>query len=229
MPHHGRIILPFICTFISASSIFDDQRLENDALESYNAPSLPWVGEIGQRAPRLPRPSLGCRSLRGHRENEQEASVPRGGSLLCNAKSRYLIKVSTWKGLLRKPIAPACIARTRIRSSGNAVMKIIGVRRPRAWTRLCSSMPLMPGIFTSAIRQDVSSTCSHRKYSSAEAKVWAVNPSDRTRPPAAVRTDLSSSTIEITGEVCKRSILGACVQHRARIKMGIDARQSSHT
>ena len=39
---------------------------------------------------------------------------------------------SSLKGLLRKPIAPALIAWSRVLSSGKAVTKIIGVRRPCA-------------------------------------------------------------------------------------------------
>jgi hypothetical protein len=56
-----------------------------------------------------------------------------------------------------KPIAPASRARLRIRSSGKAVMKMIGVWLPRAINRLCNSTPLRPGICTSEMTQDDSS------------------------------------------------------------------------
>jgi hypothetical protein len=43
------------------------------------------------------------------------------------ALSIRFMRVSLSNGLLRKPKAPASIARVRIRSSGNAVMKMIGM------------------------------------------------------------------------------------------------------
>jgi hypothetical protein len=127
-----------------------------------------------------------------------------------SAVSRHSIKVWPLKGLFRKPIAPAFIARARTLSSWKAVMKIIGVRRPWAINRLCSSTPLMPGIWTSAITHDVSFMRGDCRKSAAEANVHAVNPSERSRLCVATRTDSSSSMIEITGPWDNWAILCAC-------------------
>src|ERR1700686_2907684 len=75
---------------------------------------------------------------------------------LSRAVSRYLTKVRLSKGLVRKQIAPAFSARARIVSSGKAVMKMNGTLCPCVSNRACRSTPLMPGIWTSAITQDVS-------------------------------------------------------------------------
>jgi hypothetical protein len=91
------------------------------------------------------------------------------------------IKVSLSNGLLRKPKAPASIARVRVRSSGKAVMKMVGVRRPCANSNLCSSTPFRPGICTSVIKQEVSSRRGDRRNSSADANVQAIKPSDVAR------------------------------------------------
>src|SRR5882762_3557140 len=115
------------------------------------------------------------------------------------AVSRHLIKLTLSNGLVRKQIAPAFIARSRIVSSGKAVMKMNGTRCPRPSKRACSSTPLMAGIWTSAITHDVSLKWGDRKNSSAEADVWTMYPSDLRRLSVATRTDASSSTTEITG------------------------------
>jgi hypothetical protein len=66
-------------------------------------------------------------------------------------------------------------------SSGCAVTPMIGMWRPSAIKRLCSSTPLKPGICTSVIRHDVSSTRADSRKSSADANVATAYPSDRTR------------------------------------------------
>src|SRR5579862_1317716 len=71
--------------------------------------------------------------------------------------------------------------------------------------------PLMPGICTSAIRQDVIRSLFDLRNSSAEAKPLAMNPSERSRPVVASRTDSSSSTMAIEGliVVMPHSVSGA--------------------
>jgi hypothetical protein len=87
------------------------------------------------------------------------------------ALSRQVIRLSTLNGLVRKPSAPAPSARSRVRSSGVAVTKIIGVRLPFAISRLCRSTPLMPGIRTSVTRHSVSDKQPDSRNSSPDAKV----------------------------------------------------------
>jgi hypothetical protein len=118
---------------------------------------------------------------------------------LPRAVSRYLVKVSLSKGLVRKQIAPAFIARARIASSGNAVIKMNGTLCPCVSNWACRSTPLMPRIWTSAITHDVSLKWADRRNSSAETNVYTVYPSDLSRLSVAARRDASSSIIEITG------------------------------
>src|ERR1700730_2310310 len=91
------------------------------------------------------------------------------------------------------------MACARIGSSGKAVTKMIGMRRPCANSSRCSSMPLRPGICKSVITQDVSFTCEDCRNSSAEGKVHAPRPSDLTRLLTEERTNSSSSMIEMIG------------------------------
>src|ERR1700745_2363453 len=76
-------------------------------------------------------------------------------------------------------------------------MKMIGMRRPWDSNALCSSTPLILGICTSTIRQDECSTSADCKNAWADAKLCATCPSDLIRAVVAVRTDSSSSMIEI--------------------------------
>src|SRR5215467_7152117 len=115
------------------------------------------------------------------------------------------ISVSLSNGLLRKPKAPAAMARARIRSSGKAVMKMMGMRRPCATSNFCSSTPLKPGICKSVIRQDVSSRRGDCRNFSADANVYAPKPSDVTRLLTAQRIDSSSSMIDMIGASCNCS------------------------
>jgi hypothetical protein len=123
------------------------------------------------------------------------------------AASRYFINVGPAKGLARKPIAPALSARARTLSSGKAVMKMNGARRP--WARICvsRSKPLITDICTSAITQDVSFSWADCKNSSADANVWTAYPCDLRRLLVAARTDASSSMTEITESVDKKTVL----------------------
>jgi hypothetical protein len=109
------------------------------------------------------------------------------------------IQADSSKGLLKKQTAPPFIARSRICCSGNAVMKMTGVLWPCAIKCSCSSTPLMPGICTSAIRQVVSIIRGDDRNSCAEANACAEKPSALSKRAVAVRTEASSSTIEITG------------------------------
>jgi hypothetical protein len=52
-------------------------------------------------------------------------------------------------------------------------MKITGIARPVETSACCSSMPPMPGICTSVMRQSVSRSRSERRKSCAEAKLQA--------------------------------------------------------
>src|SRR5215471_14999885 len=72
---------------------------------------------------------------------------------------------------------------------------------PEATRCRCSSSPVIPRICTSAIRQEVRGTSQEFRNSSADAKVWAVYPSDFMSPLIASRIDSSSSTTEIWGFV----------------------------
>src|SRR5882757_4208378 len=123
----------------------------------------------------------------------------------CPAKavSRQFIKVGPSNGLARKQIAPAFSARVRTLSSGKAVMKINGMPCPWARSRVSSSTPFMMGIWTSAITHDVSFKWLDCRKSSADANVCARYPCDLTRLFVAIRTDASSSIIEITAGLGK--------------------------
>lgn len=68
-------------------------------------------------------------------------------------------------------------------------------RWPSASRRLCSSKPFNPGICTSKTRQAVAGSWPEARKSSAEANVSTANPYDLIRRRAALRTELSSSTI----------------------------------
>src|SRR6266851_3935548 len=70
---------------------------------------------------------------------------------------------------------------------------------PEADRWRCRSSPLIPGICTSAIRQEVRRTYGERKNASADAEASTLYPNDLMRPLTASRIDSSSSTIEIRG------------------------------
>ena len=78
-------------------------------------------------------------------------------------------------------------------------MKIIATERPCERNRSCSSIPVIAGIWTSTIRQDVPVSCGESRKSLAEANVCVISPSDRTSRPVDARTESSSSMIEIAG------------------------------
>jgi hypothetical protein len=78
----------------------------------------------------------------------------------------------------------------------------------------------MPGIWTSAITQEVSLKWLDRKKSSAEANVWTMYPSDLTRLSVVARTDASSSTTAIMAGSDKRPVLDArtwSLSHHGRL------------
>jgi hypothetical protein len=86
-------------------------------------------------------------------------------------------------------------------------MKMIGMRLLCAISRSRRSIPLIPGICTSVIRQELSSTRGERRKSSAESNAKATKPCDLRRLCIAARTDASSSTIETIGDFDTRAIL----------------------
>jgi hypothetical protein len=96
------------------------------------------IDSAAQSRPRdHPRPSLNesiafAKSSRrsiGTPANQASPGPPPSRSLV-RARSTHSSNCVSSKGLAKKPIAPALIACSRIRSSGNAVMKIIGVVLP---------------------------------------------------------------------------------------------------
>jgi hypothetical protein len=62
-------------------------------------------------------------------------------------------------------------------------MKIIATERPYERNRSCSSIPVMAGIWTSTIRQDVPVSCGEARKSLAEANVR--DQSERPNQPAS--------------------------------------------
>src|SRR5438034_2833980 len=74
---------------------------------------------------------------------------------------------------------------------------MVGMGLPAANRWRCSSGPVIPGVCTSAIRQDVRGTLRDFKNSSADENASAVNPNDFMSPLIASRIDSSSSTTEI--------------------------------
>jgi hypothetical protein len=122
---------------------------------------------------------------------------------ISRAVSRHVINVGASKGFVRKQVAPAVKACSRTLSSGKAVMKMNGTRAPRVSKSLCSSIPFIAGIWTSAITQAVLSLWPDRKNSSADANVCTAYPCDLRRLFTPMRTDTSSSMIEITGTLDK--------------------------
>ncbi len=62
----------------------------------------------------------------------------------------------------------------------------------------------MPGISTSAMTQDVSPNLGDDRNSFAEANAYTENPIDLSNRPVAVRTEGSSSMIEMTGASATR-------------------------
>src|SRR5262249_18513640 len=116
-----------------------------------------------------------------------------------SALSRQLINAFSSKGLLRKPTAPAFIARLWNLSSGKAVMKITGTQWPSTMSRLCRSRPERPGICRSVIRHEVSARHAASRNRSADSKVATSYPSDSIRSRSDSLAKSSSSTIEIMG------------------------------
>jgi len=76
-------------------------------------------------------------------------------------------------------------------------MKIVGIGVPADTRCWCKSGPVIPGIWTSAMRQAVRLTRWDFRKLSADEKTWTLNPSDRIRTSRASRIASSSSMIEI--------------------------------
>src|SRR6478672_9021106 len=91
------------------------------------------------------RDTLGC-----------NAEAQRASSSFRNAVSRQSISTFESNGFLRKQIAFELTSHALGRSSEKAEIKITGILWPAATSACCNSMPLMPGICTSAIKHEVS-------------------------------------------------------------------------
>jgi hypothetical protein len=113
----------------------------------------------------------------------------------------HSLKVEASNGFVKKQTAPAAMARVRVASSGNAVIKMIGMRRPCALNRRCNSRPSTRGICTSVTRHCVSSNCGDCRNSSQDANVRARQPRDRTSLSVATLAEASSSTIEMISKL----------------------------
>jgi hypothetical protein len=75
------------------------------------------------------------------------------------------------------------------------VIRMVGMVSPEATRWRCSSSPDIPGICTSAIRQEVRRTWREFKNSSAEAKAWAVYPKGHARSHGATVTSGVTTTL----------------------------------
>src|SRR6476646_10388029 len=84
------------------------------------------------------------------------AKAQRASSSFRNAVSRQSISTFESNGFLRKQIAFELTSHALRRSSEKAEIKITGILWPLATSACCNSMPLMPGICTSAIKHEVS-------------------------------------------------------------------------
>jgi hypothetical protein len=115
-----------------------------------------------------------------------------------NVRCTHSSNAASLNGLLRKQTAPPFIARSRMRSSGNAVMRITGIFRLCAIRWSCRSRPLIPGISTSVTMQTVSFSRGEARNSFADANASVANPIDVNKRAIAPRTEASSSMIEIT-------------------------------
>src|SRR5262245_9711042 len=78
-------------------------------------------------------------------------------------------------------------------------MRIVGMAVPSSSNRKYRSSPVISGILTSAITQEMRLSSDERKNSTADGKVSAANPVARISPLMASRTCSSSSTIAIRG------------------------------
>jgi len=86
-------------------------------------------------------------------------------------------------------------------------MRIVGMAQPDSTRWLYSSIPVIPGILTSAIKQAVSRTLGDSKKSIADRNASAVIPSDLIRALIASRKSSSSSITEISVLVGKPDLL----------------------
>ena len=170
----------------AAAGCDDDER--PGAPHSLKANSIGSTGIMLQWSSNAGRYDIYIRDKAGR--PVPEAPDITGGATHRNCLEFFNLSHSSLKGLLRKPTAPASSICARMLSSKSAAMPMIGMRRPSAIKRLCSSTPLKPGICTSVIRHDVSSTRADSRKSSADANVATAYPRDRTSAPMALRTAL---------------------------------------
>jgi hypothetical protein len=81
--------------------------------------------------------------------------------------------------------------------------------------------PAHNGLRTSAIKQALSCRRSEMRNSTPDAKAATVYPNDSTMPLIAVRTDSSSSTIEITGVLLNQILPDLIPEYRRRAQRSI--------
>src|SRR6185369_10655381 len=120
---------------------------------------------------------------------------------------RVASRDSILNGLRKKPTAPALSARRFMASSAWADIKMIGTSNRDAFRRCCNSRPLMPGRFTSRIRQTDARDASESRNSSAEPNTSTLNPAALMARHNMRDIEGSSSTTEINGFACGMLVL----------------------
>src|SRR6185369_2339157 len=120
---------------------------------------------------------------------------------------RVASRDSILNGLRKKPTAPALSARRFMASSAWADIKMIGTSSRDAFKSCCNSSPLMPGKFTSRIRQTDARDASESRNSSAEPNTSTLNPAALIARHNIRDIDGSSSTTEINGFACGMLVL----------------------
>jgi hypothetical protein len=116
-----------------------------------------------------------------------------------SASWRRFCSVVRSNGLARYATAPRSVTRSRVLLLGNAVMKMTGIFIPHFMRYSWSCGPLIPRIWTSAIKHRVLSTSGEPKNASQDSKVSTSYPNVSTSPPVATRTLSSSSIMDING------------------------------
>ncbi len=104
-------------------------------------------------------------------------------------------------GFDKHSTAPCSRRCNLVASSPRAVMKTIGILRPRRLSSCCSSGPDMPGMATSRIRHFVCSSALDWRNSSAEENAAGEKPNSLSKSGSDSRTDSSSSTMETSGRL----------------------------
>src|SRR4029453_2144467 len=182
------------------------------------------VGRVGQRHPgrvaAVPgilghADLLGCCLSGEGRHWRPRPGLGHGSPFVTSARSMQSIISRASNGLAKNPTAPSASACRRTWSSGKAVIRMTGMRLPLPARWRCRSSPLMPGIWTSVIRQEAAVLAGDARNASAEAKVATPRSSDASRLRSASRTASSSSTTAMVG-VLEQVMSGNCSSWTAR-------------